>query len=219
MECFREQSIHAAATESPAQKQPDRRTKKVKLTNMTRFSGLTALAFCLFFAGSAKADCSMTRKPRAIITAPDSTVGNGNSMQAHARGGNPDAAGSSAANSVVGLWMVNFVSEGQIVDQGFDSWSADGTEILNDDPPPSTGNVCLGTWIRTAPNSYLLKHPSWTFDDAGNVNGMAIIRETITVDPSGMTYKGTFTLDLVTLSGNPIQSFSGTISATRITVD
>jgi hypothetical protein len=179
---------------------------------------IAAAAFCLFFTGSAKADCSMTRKPRAIITAPDWSASE-NSTQAHARGSSSDAAGSSAANSVVGLWMVNFVSEGQIVDQGFDSWSADGTEILNDDPPPSTGNVCLGTWVKIAPNTYLLKHPSWTFDDAGNVNGMAIIRENIAVDASGMTYKGTYTIDFVTLSGNPIQSFSGTISATRITVD
>ncbi len=178
-------------------------------TSMTTFA---AAALCLFFTGTAKADCSMTRKPRAIITAPDLSAASSNHAQAQARG-------SAASTSVVGLWMVNFVSQGEIVDQGFDSWSSDGTEILNDDPPPSTGNVCVGTWVKIAPSTYLLKHPSWTFDDAGNVNGLAIIRETITVDPSGMTYKGTFTLDLVTLSGNPIQNFSGTLSATRITVD
>ncbi len=192
----------------------------MKLTNMIRFSGgLTALAFCLFFAGSAKADCSMSRAPRAIVSAPDSTVA-GSSSEAHARGqgSNAPAAGP-VDRSIVGLWLTTFTSQGQIVDQGFDSWSSDGTEILNDDPPPSTGNVCLGTWLKVGPNTYLLKHPSWTFDDGGNVNGMAIIRETITVDPSGLTYKGTFTISLVTLSGNPIQSFNGTISATRITVD
>ena len=187
----------------------------MKLTNMIRFSGaLTAFAFCLFFAGSAKADCSMSRPPRAIVSAPDSTVA-GPEATAHARA----ASAAGGGNSIVGLWMTTFLSGGQISDQGFDNWFADGSEILNDDPPPSTGNVCLGTWVKIAPSTYLLKHPSWTFDDAGNVNGLAIIRETVTVATDGMTYKGTYTVELTTLSGNPIQTFSGTISATRITVD
>src|ERR1700744_4534687 len=125
----------------------------MKLTNMIRLSGApipcaAALAFCLFFAGQAKADCSMTRPMRAIVTAPDSVVaGGGSGMTAHTRATNPDptanpqAAG--ANGSIVGLWMTNFISQGQLVDQGFDAWLADGTEILNDNPPPATGNVCL----------------------------------------------------------------------------
>ncbi len=195
----------------------------MKLTNITRFSGaFAAAAFCLFFAGSAKADCSMTKPMRAIMSAPDSVVASSASaMNAHTRTLNPEASPQAAGgnNSIAGLWMATFISGGQVVDQGFDAWNADGSEILNDNPPPSTGNVCLGTWVKIAPSTYLLKHPSWTFDEAGNVNGMAIIRETVTVSSDNMSYKGTFTVDIVTLSGNPIQSFGGTLTGTRITVD
>jgi hypothetical protein len=194
----------------------------------TRTRGTAAMAvaaLCLFFAGKAKADCSQLSRPRAIASF-DPTIVTG----ADARPGaqplartviDPELAGprASNANSIVGLWLTTFTSQGQIVDQGFDMWTSDGLEVLNDTPPPATGNVCLGTWVRVSPNTYLLKHPSWTFDEAGNLNGTAIIRETITVDPAGNTYKGTFTVDVMTLSGNPIQHFNGTIAGTRITVD
>ena len=43
--------------------------------------------------------------------------------------------------SIVGLWNISFLIGGQIVDQGFDVWHADGTELLNDNPPPASGNV------------------------------------------------------------------------------
>lgn len=197
---------------------------------MTKTSGTAVAAvaaLCIFFAGTAKADCSQLTKPRAIATFADFTDGTSNVRGVNAAKpmahivGDPEAEAKAlgGSNSIVGLWMSTFLSQGQIVDQGFDMWTSDGLEVLNDTPPPATGNVCLGTWVRVAPNTYLLKHPSWTFDDAGNLNGTAIIRETITVDPSGQTYKGTFTVDVLSLSGNPLQHIAGTISGTRITVD
>jgi hypothetical protein len=201
-------------------------TKPMRLNSiLTRTNGaaLTAVAaLCIFFAGSAKADCSQLAKPRAIATFADFADGSVHAAAkplAHTVGDAEMEAKPAGANSIVGLWMSTFLSQGQIVDQGFDMWTSDGLEVLNDTPPPATGNVCLGTWVRVAPNTYLLKHPSWTFDAAGNLNGTAIIRETITVDPSGHTYKGTFTVDVLSLSGNPLQHFAGTITGTRITVD
>ncbi|HEV2687397.1 MAG TPA: hypothetical protein VGV35_02550, partial [Bryobacteraceae bacterium] len=41
----------------------------------------------------------------------------------------PDAA---AEASIVGLWNTSFLQGGQTVDQGFDLWSSDGMEVLND---------------------------------------------------------------------------------------
>ena len=200
--------------------------KKHLLTTKTSGTAIAAVAaLCIFFAGTAKADCSQISKPRAIATFADFADGPAQADIAKPMArtaGDPDAQASKllgGGNSIVGLWMSTFLSQGQIVDQGFDMWTSDGLEVLNDTPPPATGNVCLGTWVRIAPNTYLLKHPSWTFDDAGNLNGTAVIRETITVDPSGQTYKGTYTVDILTLSGNPLQHLSGTISGTRITVD
>src|SRR5262249_34359137 len=83
---------------------------KTKLTNLTRISGgLSTLALCLFFAGSAKADCSMTRPMRAVMTAPDSVVAGGAAaMSARTRTLNPEATTNPEAagggNSIVGLW-------------------------------------------------------------------------------------------------------------------
>jgi hypothetical protein len=54
---------------------------------------------------------------------------------------------------IIGLWDIKFYSGGQLVDEGFDAWHGDGTETLNDTPPPVTGNVCLGVWAQTGKNS------------------------------------------------------------------
>jgi len=123
-----------------------------------------------------------------------------------------------AGGSMVGLWKVAFVSGGYIVDQAFDAWHSDGTETLNDTPPPSTGNVCLGVWSQTG-KVYKLNHPSWTFDANGNLTGTAVIREQVTVDPHGNTFTGTFTVDVYDLSNNLLYHLSGTVSGDRITAD
>ncbi len=55
--------------------------------------------------------------------------------------------------SIVGLWQVTFTSkdtpgipDGTVVDAGFATWHADGTEIMNSGRPPITGNFCMGVW-------------------------------------------------------------------------
>lgn len=188
-------------------------------------SVLAASAFCLFvgfsFTGTAKADCGLSMAPRAIANFPDAgslTLQAEPTAHATTESSKAGPEDSPFAASIVGLWLTTFTSGGQIVDQGFDIWTSDGTEILNDTPPPATGNVCLGTYVQTGPNTFVLKHPSWTFDNNGNLNGTAIIRETVTVQPSAKTFKGTYTIDFLTLSGANVGHYTGTVAATRITV-
>jgi hypothetical protein len=121
--------------------------------------------------------------------------------------------------TIVGLWNVTFTSGGQVVDQGFDSWQLGGTEILNDTPPPATGNVCLGTWMQLSPHVFKLKHPSWTFDNSGNLTGTAVITEQVTVDALSNNYQGPYSYDIYDLNGSRLQHFTGTITGKRITVD
>ena len=128
-----------------------------------------------------------------------------------------DAAAASGA-TMVGLWKVAYVSGGVVVDQAFDAWHTDGTEILNDTPPPATGNVCLGVWSQKG-NVYKLNHPSWTFDGNGNLNGTAVIRESVTVDPHGNSFSGTFTVDVYDLSNNLLYHLDGQVSGQRIMAD
>ena len=122
---------------------------------------------------------------------------------------------------IVGLWDIKFYSGTQVVDEGFDAWHSDGTEILNDTPPPVTGNVCLGVWIQTGRSSFKLKHPSWIYDVTTNTQlaGQAIIRENVTVSRDGNSFSGTFTTDVYDTFGNLQAHFDGQVKATRIRPD
>ena len=176
---------------------------------------LMAVAIVTGFAGQADAKCALAKlsafaaasprllspmpAPRAVTTPSDP----------------PPAA---ADPSVAGLWNVQFLADGQVVDAGFDAWHADGTETLNDTTPPASGAVCLGIWTKVGPLTYQLKHPSWIFDDANvNLIGVAMIRETIVLDQGGNSYTGKLTVDVFDMNGNRLQHLDGDIRALRIT--
>jgi hypothetical protein len=195
-------------------------------TEILRGAAATAAVLCLMFAGSAKADCGLVSATRATMN-PDLTAP---ALQAKALSARalPEQTSDATANvtlnigltdPITGLWMATFTSGGQVVDQGIDAWTSDGLEILNDTPPPSTGNVCLGTWQKIGLTGYKLYHPSWTFDNNGNLNGMGIIRETIALSADRQSFKGSYTIDFLTLNGANVGHYTGTISATRITVE
>ena len=170
----------------------------------------------------AKADCGASM--RALSPALVNQIPMGTPTLAQALAAMPGAQALAeqpqAANggSIVELWHITFTSGGQVVDQGFDAWHSDGLEVLNDTPPPATRNVCLGTYTLNK-GVFKLLHPSWTFDDTGTLNGTAIIRERVTVDPSGNSFHGTYTLDFFDLSGNNLSHFTGQVTAQRIMVD
>ena len=126
-----------------------------------------------------------------------------------------------AQASIVGLWDIRFLAGDQVVDEGFDVWHSDGTETLNDTPPPVTGNICLGVWAQPGRNTFKLRHPSWVFDEATNtqVVGQATIRETVTVSRDGNSFSGNYTVDVTDTSGNLLQHFEGDVKATRIRPD
>jgi hypothetical protein len=123
--------------------------------------------------------------------------------------------------TIVGLWDVKFLFEGQVVDEGFDQYHSDGTEILNDTPPPATGNVCLGVYAKTGTNTLKLRHPSWIYDPTNTmVIGRATILERITLDRFGRSFRGNFTIQFRDLAGNPLApDFSGQLRGDRITPD
>lgn len=126
------------------------------------------------------------------------------------RGGEP---------SIVGLWKVTFSSGGAVVDQAFETFNSDGTEIMVDTAPPASGNVCTGVWARIDGLNFKLNHPSWTFDDKGNVNGTAVIKVNILLDQNRNSFTGTFTVDVLNTAGAPLAQFTGTVAAQRVTVD
>ncbi len=100
--------------------------------------------------------------------------------------------------SIVGFWKVQLVlDDGTVFDDGYATWHSDGTEL-----------------------PYKLNHFALSWDSTGTVFvGPANIRETITVDPSGKTYRGLFALDQFDTNGNVLAHFAGKVIGLRITAD
>lgn len=75
-------------------------------------------------------------------------------------------------------------------------------------------------WAATGRNSLKINHPSWNYDNNGNVIGTVIIKSQIVLDPGGNTYKGIVTIDVYDLNGNSIApTTKGVLTAKRITAN
>jgi hypothetical protein len=143
-----------------------------------------------------------------------------------------------AGAGIVGTWRFTFVSDGTsypvqipygaVVDFGTVQWHRDGTELMiSGARPPSTGDVCMGTWERTGPSTYTLKHIALAWASADSMPpasppaylGPAIITEVVTLNRARDRFEGHFTLDQyasdeVTL----LEHISGQVTATRFAV-
>lgn len=143
---------------------------------------------------------------------------------------------------IVGLWRFKFVSDGSaypapipfgaVVDFGTTQWHSDGTEIMfSAARPPSTGDVCMGVWKKTGPNTYKLKHiaMSWISSDTppplgprspAVFVGPAIITELVTLDRARNSFEGSFTIDQYAQDETTLlQHIAGQVKATRVSVD
>jgi hypothetical protein len=175
---------------------------------------IAALAINAAFAASARAQCGVS--PRQNLNALN--LLNGSAIARPSTSARPATQESDARNgeepTIVGFWDTKLMSDNQLVDEGFDQFHSDGTEILDD------GAICLGVWVKTGPRSYKVRHPFWLFDSAHTLMGRGLIVQLITLDRRGQSYKGTFTFELRDLSGTPIGTdVSGNSVADRITVD
>lgn len=119
--------------------------------------------------------------------------------------------------TIVGLWNSEYVGADGSIDRGFDSFYADGNELLIDDSAPATDNVCSGVWEQTGPFTYEVNHPSWDFDASGNLMSIVVLRATVVVDERGNKFKGTESVVVYdpTLTTILYQS-TGTVTGMRI---
>lgn len=139
--------------------------------------------------------------------------------------------------SIVGMWHVIFTARtqngdaipapgGVVIDNSVVVWHSGGTEIMNSSRSAQDGNFCLGVWKHTGERTYLLNHIPWqgnVFDPTARPDtigapqaGVQLI-EKITLSQDGNSYTGTFTLHAYDSSGNVYTSFTGVLSAKRIT--
>jgi len=129
--------------------------------------------------------------------------------------------------TIVGMWKVQFVSEGTtgipddtVIDTPFVQWHSDGTEIMNSSRPPITSSFCLGVWKKTGKSTYKLNHFALSWDPSGTIFvGPANIRENVTLAEDENHYSGTFTIDQFDTHGNTLAHIAGKITAQRITPD
>ena len=131
--------------------------------------------------------------------------------------------------TIVGLWHVAYTtSGGSPFNDTLDTWHADGTEFENAFLPPAAGDICMGVWKQTGARSVKLHHVGWMFNPAtptATATNTFTLDEENTVAPDGKSYSGKFTFKEWNLDGTPTLAggspivVTGTIAATRITVD
>jgi len=125
------------------------------------------------------------------------------------------------SHSMVGMWKVSFVSQGQQIDFGYAQWHSDGTEFLNSGGrAPVTQNYCLGVWKQTGAASYKLNHWAISYDDQGNHNADVNIKEQVKLGKGSDVFAGTFAIQAYDpVTGDPLgPEVDGTITGTRVLV-
>jgi hypothetical protein len=123
-------------------------------------------------------------------------------------------------HGIVGMWSFNMTaSSGGYTDYGYQQWHSDGTEFMNSGTrAPATQNFCMGVWRQVGPSRYHLNHFALSYDNSGIPNARVNIKEDVTLDRSGTTYTGTFTIDVYNPSGTAkvAPTTSGQVIAHRV---
>jgi hypothetical protein len=132
---------------------------------------------------------------------------------------------------ITGMYRMNEVAEGNgpggppdgtPFDFGYQTFHADGTELLNSGsrPPPST-QFCQGIWARTGERTYSVNHFALTWDNTGTVYlGPANVREDLTLSKDHNSFSGDFNVTQYAPDGvTVIAHVQGNVTATRLTMD
>jgi hypothetical protein len=135
--------------------------------------------------------------------------------------------------SIVGMWHVIFTAKtsngtaipNTMIDNSLVQWHSDKTELMNSARPAQDGDFCMGVWAKTGKFTYVLNHFPWLGGSdttnapsgIGNPSGPTRLVESVTLSEDGNQYSGTFKLDAYDTSNNPTASFTGVLTATRIT--
>ena len=116
--------------------------------------------------------------------------------------------------AIAGLWRVEYA--GDLVFESFDQWHKDGQEF---EVANIFGISCQGTWEQMGGRNVRLFHTGWNYDADGQLIGYFNERQTITVSADRQSYDGTWMLRDYDVDGNQLDELSGTLNATRLTVN
>ena len=123
------------------------------------------------------------------------------------------AGGGTQEGAIVGLWRAQY--SGDLVYESFDQWHSDGQEF---EVANIFGISCQGTWEGKGNNVHLF-HTGWNYDASGTLLGSFNERQKLTVSLDGKSYDGTWILKDYDTNGNQLDELTGTVHATRLTVD
>lgn len=132
------------------------------------------------------------------------------SLTAHA-----DERGGTAGGPIVGLWQVQY--SGDLEFESFDQWHSDGQEFEVTNLAP--GVVCQGTWEQRAFRLVQLFHTGWNYDSNGQLTGYFRETQTNRVSQDRQSYDGSYDLKDYDTNGNQLDELTGTLHATRISVN
>lgn len=157
---------------------------------------------------------SITRRAALASAAGAGAVGIGLALAAPAttRDATP---GATAAHPVVGAWILPAVRA--TPNTGYAIFHADGT-YTEVNPDTGTG---IGVWQATGERTgdVITKWPNINTDAETYVVGTSTLRVTFTVAGDGMTYNGTYQIELTAPSGGLLASSEGKFEATRLTIE
>lgn len=186
-----------------------------------------ALAFALVMVPNALGQCLLSKKVLKPASWSGSHLVGQRLVQATLH--KPDDDDDDA--SIVGMWHVVFTAQtlnggpfNAVIDDAVVVWHKDGTEIMNSSRPAQDGNFCLGVWAKTGKLKYFLNHIPWAGNDPtnapsgiGNPQAGAQLLEEVKLSPDGNSYSGTFKLTAYGANKQPAVTFTGVLTATRIT--
>ena len=127
----------------------------------------------------------------------------------------PRAVNTPTSSSIVGMWLVAYSNDGNLVYQGLEQWHSDGLEWEFADIPTNTGDVCMGVWSKKG-KTINLYHTGWTFDSNGNPNGTMVLTHSDKVGKDDNSFSGTFDLKFYDADGNLLNEVTGDDKGTRI---
>jgi len=183
----------------------------MKCKNLNFLKLATYMVLVVGLSVSALASCgdSLSAMAAGVASAKNSLP----QVQPESRpsGNNPDN------SSIVGLWHVLFMVDGQTTQEAYQLWNAGGTEVHNPNVDPRGGDVCLGVWTATN-GTFELAHRVWNYDTTGDFLGTIHLSEKVTVSADGNTQSGFFRLGFYDPSGNFLMEVHGNVVGKRISV-
>jgi hypothetical protein len=123
------------------------------------------------------------------------------------------------SSSIVGLWHIQFIVNGQTIQEAYQVWNTGGTEVHNPNVDPRGGDVCLGVWTQTSSGTFKLTHRVWNYDTTGDFAGTIDLHETVYLRQGGNMQTGSFRLDFYDPSGHFLTEVLGSVTAQRVSVE